>query len=105
MPKITKKPKKNKKKTASKKTKKNRPSKKEIKKASFTHWCITLNNPKDREFDRLYTCLSQSGEGGPCSYAVMGMEHGEKDFTEHCQIYIELYAKGLSFRFLNTTLG
>lgn len=63
------------------------------------NWCLTLNNPKEGETDKLI----ELAEDGKVTYLVIGNEEGEKG-TPHCQIYLE-YHTSVTMNSLKNMIG
>lgn len=47
------------------------------------HWCLTLNNYSEEEFNTLETFINNE-----CSYGIIGKEIGKENNTPHLQVYI-----------------
>lgn len=73
---------------------------------SFRAFCITIHNPSDVSYYKIYDLLSRSSIGGPTNYACFGIEYSEEELKRfiknekhvmkpHLQMYIETYDKGM----------
>lgn len=65
------------------------------------HWCFTLNNYTDVDYDRLSTLCEREGE---VSYLVFGREVGDENQTPHLQGFIS-FASRLSFNTAKLHVG